>query len=133
MPFRRLGLSIGRTSAVADAGGLGYASFDEDGVEFGSKDFDAIRVHEILREFGLGIVVPAEDDQADIGFVQPARLGGEEASGVHRILFVVAEIAGQQRRIDPLVETKIDQTDEGLPDYRRQSAPRVSDGAAPGT
>ena len=92
-------------------------SFEEDGIDFGSKDFDGIRVHETLRDFGLGIVVPAEDDQADIGFVQPARLGGEEASGVHRILFVVAEIAGQQRRINPLVETKINQTDEGLPDY----------------
>ena len=58
MPVRLLGLSTGGSSAADDAGGLGYVSFEEDGIDFGSKDLDRIRVHEILRDFGLASWFP---------------------------------------------------------------------------
>ena len=89
-----------------------------------AEDLDALGQHQFLGDFGQGIVIAADLVDGDARLAQPRQLGGEKARRLHRGLFAIIEIAGDDQRIDLFLEAEIDNGDErlagGIPDQRRE-------------
>ncbi len=65
--------------------------------------------------FDKRIVIAADQERADPRLVQAFDLLGQEPGGLHRGLLAVVEVAGQQQRIDLLVDAEVDDPHESLP------------------
>ncbi len=76
---------------------------------------DRVGQRQLPRDPRLGVMVAADDEGRDLGLVQPSKLIGEKARGLHRRLLAVVEVAGDQKRIDFLVEAKLDNGRERPP------------------
>jgi len=60
------------------------------------------------------MVAPDNEDK-DASLVQAPELFSQESSRLHRSLLAVVEIAGEQERINLLLEAEIDDPYEGVP------------------
>ena len=111
---------LGKAQAVDRNGKIASGAGRHDRLGAATKHLDRIRKGQLLCNPRKRVVVAADDENADAGLVQPPNLLGQEPRRLHGRLVAVIEIAGEQQRVDPLVETEIDDAHEsaarGVPD-----------------
>ena len=90
------------------------------GLGAAGKHRDRLRQRQLAGDARLGVMVAADDEGRDLGFVQPSKLIGEKARRLHRGLLAVVEVAGDQERVHFLGEADID-------DRRERPARRAAD------
>ena len=65
-----------------------------------------------MRDFS--VVVAADDEGLDARLVEPPQLIDKKARRLHRRLFAVVEVAGDQERVDLFRKAEIDHGDKGF-------------------
>jgi len=93
----------------------GAGRLGDDRFGMGAKQLDAVGEAQFLRDPRLGVVVAADDEDADAALIEAAQLFGQETGGFHGRLVAVVEIAGEDQGIDLFVEAKCYDGREGVP------------------
>ena len=127
---QRLGcLRAGETqpmkSHVEATGGM------QDRLRAPSKNRYRVREHKLFRNPRQGVMVSANLQHPDPCLVKARHLRCKEASGLHRRLIAIIEVAGNDERVDAFREAKINDRNESLPTSVSDKARRDQNFALP--
>ena len=100
------------TQAVDRDRKIAVGPVDHDRLGAASKYLHRIRKNQLLCDPRQRVVVAADDKDMDAGLMQPPYLLRQEPRRLHRGLVAVIEIAGQEQRVDLLVETEVNDAHE---------------------
>ena len=78
------------------------------------KTLTEFRQRKLVGDARFRVVIAANDKGPNPGFVQPPQLIGEKAGSLHRGLFAVVEVAGDQESVDLLGKAEINHVGEGF-------------------